>query len=325
MRNELISVIVPVYNVEKYLCKCVDSILAQTYTNLEIILVDDGSPDNCPAICDEYAEKDSRIKVIHKENGGLSSARNAGTEIALGEYITYIDSDDYVDEMFIEVLVNGLNVDTGGKKAGIVCEQNAHEEEIEKAVGKEISYSVFSPDKALAELCLCQKYGASACAKLFSREIALMYPFPLRKIYEDLATTYKMVSDSECVIYCNALHYHYVRRDGSICHQKWNNSVYDLMEAADNLLNFIDENYPEIHCYGVYRYFFAANEFINRAHFSPDFKEIILPIRKKLKKLLPDLKKNKRLYRIDYIKFLLEVYAPELEQKIRRIIKKNGA
>ena len=94
--NNLISVIVPVYNVEKFLVKCVDSILAQTYTNLEIIIVDDGSPDNCPAICDELAKKDSRIKVIHKENGGASSARNAGLDIAKGEYIGFVDGDDYI-------------------------------------------------------------------------------------------------------------------------------------------------------------------------------------------------------------------------------------
>ena len=94
--NSLISVIIPVYKVEKYLSKCVESIINQTYKNLEIILVNDGSPDNCGEICDEYAKKDSRIKVIHKENGGLSDARNAGIEIASGQYIAFVDSDDYI-------------------------------------------------------------------------------------------------------------------------------------------------------------------------------------------------------------------------------------
>ena len=95
--NSLISVIVPIYNVEKYLDKCVDSIINQTYKNLEIILVDDGSPDNCPKMCDDYAKKDSRIKVVHKENGGLSDARNAGMKVATGEYVSFIDSDDWID------------------------------------------------------------------------------------------------------------------------------------------------------------------------------------------------------------------------------------
>ena len=93
--QKLISVIVPIYNVERYLEKCVNSILVQTYSNLEIILVDDGSPDNCPQLCDQLAKKDSRIVVVHKKNGGLSSARNAGIDIARGEYIGFVDSDDW--------------------------------------------------------------------------------------------------------------------------------------------------------------------------------------------------------------------------------------
>ena len=107
-KNNLISIIVPIYNVEKYLKKCIDSIINQTYKNLEIILVDDGSPDNCGKICDEYAKKDNRIKVIHKENGGVSSARNVGVENATGEYIGFVDSDDYIEKDMYEVLINNL-------------------------------------------------------------------------------------------------------------------------------------------------------------------------------------------------------------------------
>ena len=104
MQKKLVSIIVPIYKVEKYLKQCLDSILNQTYENIEIILVDDGSPDNCGKICDEYASNDKRIRVIHKENGGLSSARNAGLDVATGEYISFIDSDDYVSENFIKRL-----------------------------------------------------------------------------------------------------------------------------------------------------------------------------------------------------------------------------
>ena len=104
----LISVIVPIYNVEKYLDRCVGSIINQTYKNLEIILVDDGSPDNCPQMCDDYAKKDSRIKVVHKENGGLSDARNAGMKVATGEYVSFIDSDDYISLDFYETLLETI-------------------------------------------------------------------------------------------------------------------------------------------------------------------------------------------------------------------------
>ena len=106
--NPLISVIVPIYNVEKYLARCVDSIVNQTYKNLEIILVDDGSPDRCPQMCDDYAEKDSRIKVVHKKNGGLSDARNAGMAVATGEYISFIDSDDWIETSMFELLLNNI-------------------------------------------------------------------------------------------------------------------------------------------------------------------------------------------------------------------------
>ena len=104
--NELVSIIVPVYNVEKYIKKCVDSLITQTYSNLEIILVNDGSPDNSGKICDEYAQSDSRIKVIHKANGGLSDARNTGIDIAEGQYIFFLDSDDWIDCQCIEKLHN---------------------------------------------------------------------------------------------------------------------------------------------------------------------------------------------------------------------------
>lgn len=109
--EDLISVIVPVYKVEKYINKCVDSIINQTYTNLEIILVDDGSPDNCGNICDEYAKKDNRIKVVHKENAGVSSARNIGLEKSSGKYITFIDADDYVEKNYCEELLNILKIE----------------------------------------------------------------------------------------------------------------------------------------------------------------------------------------------------------------------
>ena len=108
MNNPLISVIVPIYNVERYLKACVDSIVNQTYSNLEIILVDDGSPDKCPEICDEYAKRDKRIKVIHQENGGLSAARNAGINVVRGEFLTFIDSDDFVSKNYVELLYDGL-------------------------------------------------------------------------------------------------------------------------------------------------------------------------------------------------------------------------
>ena len=107
--NELISIVIPIYKVEQYLRRCIDSVICQTYKNIEIILIDDGSPDNCGKLCDEIKKKDNRIKVIHKSNGGLSDARNCGINIATGKYITFIDSDDYVTEDYIEYMYRLLS------------------------------------------------------------------------------------------------------------------------------------------------------------------------------------------------------------------------
>ena len=106
--KKLISIVLPIYNVENYIEKCMESVLNQTYKNIEIILVDGGSPDNCPIICDQYVKEDNRVKVVHKENGGLSDARNAGIKVANGDYITFIDSDDYVDKDYVEFLYNTI-------------------------------------------------------------------------------------------------------------------------------------------------------------------------------------------------------------------------
>ena len=109
--EELVTIVVPVYKVEKYIDKCINSILSQTYKNLEIILVDDGSPDDCGKICDRYAKLDTRINVIHKENGGLSDARNAGNDVAKGKFISFIDSDDYIEPEYIEILYKAIKKD----------------------------------------------------------------------------------------------------------------------------------------------------------------------------------------------------------------------
>ena len=138
MSKSLISVIVPVYKVENFLDRCVESIVGQTYENLEIILVDDGSPDNCPAMCDEWAEKDSRIRVIHKENGGLCSARNAGMDIAAGDYLGFVDSDDCIEPDMYQLLVeNAVSTQADISRCGIFVD----EESLENGVSVDCEYS----------------------------------------------------------------------------------------------------------------------------------------------------------------------------------------
>lgn len=315
---ELISVIVPVYKVEKYLCKCVDSILAQTYANLEIILVDDGSPDNCGRICDEYALKDSRIKVIHQQNGGLSAARNAGLDIATGKYVGFIDSDDYIDLNYFECMIK--LTDKGDLVSCALIEENESGKVIAQKATENRCYSTA---EALSEMCYEKKLGTSACAKLIKKEIADMNRFPEGRLYEDLFTVYKWHADVNTVVSTSDTAYHYVHRFGSISHNDWNEKTTDLMEAAESQFEFIKSNYPDCYSAGVYRFFFSANDFLAKAEKSKDYRKIILPYRKKLKPLWKDLDKSKLCLK-DYVKFVTMIISPALHRMIYEVYYRAG-
>lgn len=240
--NVLVSVIVPVYNVENYLRECVDSILRQTYKSIEIILVDDGSSDSSGLICDKYKEKDNRIKVIHKENGGLSDARNSGFRISKGEFITFIDSDDIVSDDFIETMIKALTVDcevvvSGLTKFTYIIPKFDRNQSVE--------IQKLSNEEALKILCNMTKFGNSACAKLYKRQLIEKYPYPKGKLYEDLATTYKIIGEAKGIIYCSKKGYFYRQRIGSIRnHFHIEERDWDILEAASLQLNYICEHYP---------------------------------------------------------------------------------
>ena len=224
--NKKISVIVPVYKVEKYLARCVDSIINQTYKNLEIILVDDGSPDGCGKICDEYAERDSRIKVIHKENGGLSSARNAGLDIATGDYIGFVDSDDFIDldmySLLYEMIKNGDVEITG------VNGQSFVEEEHLKpwVVGREKLIKEMSGEDAVKGL-LLRTFISSVCSKLFSAKLFENKRFATGKLSEDALLLFEIFVYEKCRYrYVDDHYYFYFMRDDSICRSPERLSIY---------------------------------------------------------------------------------------------------
>ena len=224
---DLISIIVPVYNVSKYLRQCVDSIINQTYQNLEIILVDDGSPDDSGMICDEYAEKDCRIKVIHKKNGGLSDARNAGIKVANGMYICFIDSDDYVSEIFIEHLyTNAKKYDVNvsccgfcrffdsGKMQHILFENVQREyygEEIQKYLNIDGYFNV------------------AVWNKMYKKELFNSICFPVGKNSEDAFVMYRILEKADSLYYDSTELYYYRQRYGSIT--KSSTIVYDTLES----------------------------------------------------------------------------------------------
>lgn len=218
--EKLISIIVAVYNIEEYLPRCVDSILAQTYKHLEIILVDDGSTDSSPRICDSYAEQDDRIKVIHKENGGLSDARNAGMDVAKGEYIGFVDGDDWIDADMYRDMYYACEQE---KAQVAVCryKQITKSGIIDASTGDSVSLS--QKEALLIYLCGDERYLIynSVWSKLFARELVEDMRFPVGKNSEDIMFTTKAFCNMERCVYLDTAYYNYViDREGSIMNQK---------------------------------------------------------------------------------------------------------
>lgn len=238
----MISVVVPVYRVEAYLDKCVQSILSQSYRDFELILVDDGSPDQCPQMCDIFSQQHRNIRVLHKKNGGLSDARNAGTAIAKGEFVTYIDSDDFVSKDYLSTLIrlqreNDADIAVTGIE--VFHEGEEPNETLEESV---FSYT---GKEALEKMLYQDTLDTSACAMLLPIELAKKYPFPVGKYHEDEYTTYKYYSSAEKVVVTTKKQYFYLQRKGSIMHVFGQTSM-DELDAADNLVNYCRENYSDI-------------------------------------------------------------------------------
>ena len=204
-----ISIIVPIYKVEQYLHRCVDSILAQTFTDFECILVDDGSPDNCGAICDEYAKKDKRIRVIHKPNGGLSDARNAGIDIAKGEFLGLVDSDDWIHPQMYEILYKGI-VENNVKLSVCAYEETDLEKEFEH-----ISEPKFEVCRGMDFLISNNVTAVVAWNKLYHRSLFEDIRYPVGKLHEDEFTTYKILYKAGSITYCcEKLYMYFINNNG---------------------------------------------------------------------------------------------------------------
>lgn len=210
--NPLISIIVPVYKVEPYLSQCLDSIIGQTYRNLEIILVDDGSPDNCGAICDSYAENDERIQVIHKPNGGVSSARNAGLRASCGEWIGWVDSDDWIEPAMFETLFSAIQ-ETGADIA--VCGHWENFRDHIEICGWPVR-QILDTQEALGELLRNDRIKNLLWDRLFHRTLFDNIRFPEGRTYEDIAMMHWLFLRADKVVCIPDILYHYRQREGSI-------------------------------------------------------------------------------------------------------------
>lgn len=241
----LISVIVPVYNAEQYLARCVDSIVNQTYANLEIILVDDGAKDSSGAICEEYAGKDSRIRVVHKENGGLSSARNAGIDIAAGEYFGFVDSDDWIEpETYETMLTLAVKHD-----AQMVCagRYDVDAETMEKTVGLCPRHEeVISGIEMLGRVFVWDNCDSSSCDKLFHRSLYDGLRYPLGVVSEDVALFPYTAERAERVAMCDRPLYNYCHRGGSITTSTVSDKSFHFGEHTAKIYDYICRNHPQI-------------------------------------------------------------------------------
>lgn len=246
--TDLISVIVPIYNVEEYIRECLESIINQTYTQLEIILVDDGSTDNSSNICDEYKKKDNRIKVIHQKNSGLSDARNAGIKIATGKYIQFIDSDDYIDRDMIEILYKLLAENSADVS---ICSNYILKDNI---ISSECSNkkNIYDRKEILKEILIDEKIRSYAWNKLIRKEMFDNVKFPSKKIFEDVLTIPKIFEKSNKVVFLDVPKYYYRQREGSILNKQTNALRLEYIKAALEINKFIREKEPSLENYCAY-------------------------------------------------------------------------
>lgn len=240
---DLISVIVPVYQVENYLNQCIESIIEQTYTNLEIILIDDGSKDNCPQICDDWSIKDKRIKVIHKKNGGLSDARNVGLDIAKGKYIAFIDSDDWVDSRYIELLYNSLIKSKADISACSI--QKVYDADSVAPYNLNPKLQLVTPKEAIKDILYDRRFKTVAWNKLYSKKILEGERFIVGRIHEDEFFSYKVFAKARKLVFVDASLYKYRQRSGSIMSSPSLKHL-DLLDAYLNRIKFLKKNYADL-------------------------------------------------------------------------------
>ncbi|SDA42583.1 Glycosyltransferase involved in cell wall bisynthesis [Dialister histaminiformans] len=278
-----VSVIVPVYNVAAYLDKCIESLCNQTIEDIEIILVDDGSKDESGVMCDEYAKMDARIKVIHKSNGGLSDARNAGLDICQGEYIGFVDSDDCVEKEMYEVLYDRaikFNADVSGCMLNYI-----YNDKVIAGDGKNFT----SNDKICIIKFIFEGYGGqiSVCNKIFKKDIFDCLRFDVGKYYEDAYFVLKWIEKASCFTCINHGYYNYFYRTDSITTEKFSKKAWDIVEAYKYNLGVIKEKYPKAQYYAERRLWWAYRIIIERmTRNNISSHEAVKPLKKNLIRIL---------------------------------------
>ena len=238
----MISIVIPVYNVEKYLKDCMESVLAQTCTDFEVILVDDGSTDGCPGICDAYAAQDARVQVIHKANGGLSDARNAGTEKAAGEWILYLDSDDYLEKNALETLAK---LQQEYQSDIVISNYSYLYDDHEDIAETQYRMTTEFDNPSAMEALITGKIQNFAWGKLIRTDVAKQHSFPKGKIFEDHYWTHEVFAEADTLVFCPVSLIHYRQRNNSISYTM-NLERLDILDGWSVRTEFLEKNYPDL-------------------------------------------------------------------------------
>jgi len=245
MEKPLISVIIPAYNVSSYIEKCIGTVIGQDFQNFEVLLVDDGSTDNTSTLCDHFAQKDPRINVYHKKNGGLSDARNYGIDRAHGEFLTFVDSDDYLALDYLSYLKYLIDKAPGCKLA--ICSlydvYSANKKVVDNGNGQEM---VLSPETCLKMMCYHNLVDTCAYAKLYHRSLFNRIRYPKGKLFEDIGTTYQLIEQCNQISCGFQPKYYYVLRPGSIVNSSYSPNKLDLLEMTDQMATEISARYPSL-------------------------------------------------------------------------------
>lgn len=312
--SELISIIVPIYKVEKYINQCIESIINQTYKNIEIILVDDGSPDKCPIMCDNYKKKDKRIKVIHKKNGGLSDARNAGIEIATGNYICFVDSDDFIKPNYIELLYKAIiKNNTKISQCGFIYYDGSEKERINYKENKVLCKRDYFYDNYTSH----KTDNTVVWNKMYSRDIFRNLKFNKGKIHEDEFFTYKAIEKAEKISIIKECLYSYRMNEDSITRKLYNTKRLDVLDAFKEKNDYFKNNYDE----DIYNNFGTTYLDILLYHFGQVSKYIKdKSIKKNIRNEIIKIYKTFNIINIKVkIKTIIFVYLPLLYELIIRI------
>jgi len=323
MSLPLVSIIVPVYNVEKYLNDCLQSIVEQSYSNLEIIVVDDGSPDNSIEIARDFAKKDSRIKVHQKENGGLSSARNFGIDQSIGEFLYFIDSDDLISTTNIEQLVKHCVEN----KAKMVMSMMTHELEKVQSITNSVAKVIHGDFLTLLiESNKPEFVSVAACNKLFHVSIFEKFRFPEGMIYEDAASYLYIVEQLDKIVLCDLYGYYYRPNESSITTQNISRKNFDILKACQMRVEVCQERHPEALPY-IYRKCLNDNDFVamrcvsERSDISEELFNSLLEANRlysKSSRLRRFMYKSDRIYRL----FLLFISTVYYNEKFRAFVKR---